>query len=379
MTRRENGEGSKPILRKDGRWQINLAYLDQDGLAHRTSITGKTESEVRRKRKDIVKRLNEGKPARDKKMTLDVLVEQWITGALEISDRKRSTKALYATVARKHIAGSKLGAHTLDKIKPSSVESWLVELRGKGLAQSSIRTAYVVLRAILDTAVRDGDLGTNPVAVIKRPKVVREEATYLSKEQFDALLKAAEGSRYAPLFELLVNTALRRGEALALQWRDIDFEARTIFVRGTLSRVDGELVVTEPKTEASKAKIPMSKGSEKVLKSLRVRQAKEKLAAGSQWHQTGYVFTTELGEPCDPRNALRAITVAAKRAELPGVGLHTLRHSAASIMLSNGVPLLVVSRICRHSSIQITADTYGHVSPTVAHEAMSVLDAALGG
>jgi site-specific recombinase XerD len=81
----------------------------------------------------------------------------------------------------------------------------------------------------------------------------------------------------------------------------------------------------------------------------------------------GFGAETKVGEPCDPRNALRALKVAAKRASLPStVGLHTLRHSAASVMLAAGVPLKVVSEIFGHASVAITGDVYGHVSPDVS-------------
>jgi integrase len=96
------------------------------------------------------------------------------------------------------------------------------------------------------------------------------------------------------------------------------------------------------------------------------------------WQPTPYVFTTELGEPCDPRNALRAPKTAAKRAGRPSsVGLHTLRPSAASVMLSAGVPLKVVSEVFGHASVAITGDIYGHVSPEVSREALIRLSNAL--
>lgn len=85
------------------------------------------------------------------------------------------------------------------------------------------------------------------------------------------------------------------------------------------------------------------------------------------------MFTTEFGEPCDPRNAFRALRVAATKAGLPHAGLHTLRHSAASVMITGGVPLKVVSEVLGHSSIAITGDIYGHVTPDVARQAMDLL------
>ncbi len=255
----------------------------------------------------------------------------------------------------------------------------MLSLRESGRSDSTVRQVYTVGRAILDAAVRDGLLARNPFAAVKRPKITAAEATYLSPAQVAALLGAARPSRYAPMFELLVSSGLRRGEALALRWSDVDLTNGLARVRGTLSRVDGELVVTAPKSERSNRTIPLSESATAVLKALKVRQAAERLRAGSVWTETGFVFTTELGEPCDPRNALRALKVAAEAAGLSGVGLHTLRHSAASVRLTNGVPLKVVSDLLGHSGISVTADVYGHVSPDVSRTAVDVLGAALAG
>jgi integrase len=203
--------------------------------------------------------------------------------------------------------------------------------------------------------------------------VTAREAAYLAPDQVRSLLLVAKSSRYAPLFELLVNTGLRRGEALALHWFDIDFDEKLLRVRGTLARVAGELVVTETKTPRD----PPLPAAE-LPRDVRANQRIERLRAGSMWQPTPYVFTTELGERCDPPNALRALKAAAKRAGLPSsVGLHTLRHSAASVMLSAGVPLKVVSEVFGHASVAITGDIYGHVSPEVSREALTRLSDAL--
>ena len=187
------------------------------------------------------------------------------------------------------------------------------------------------------------------------------------------LLRAAEGSRYAPLSALLVHTGLRRGEALALQWSDVDLAKGILRVRDTLSRIDGELTVTEPKTARPKRFAPISEPAERMLRRVHAAQAEERRLVGSEWRQTGFVFTTEFGEPCDPRNAFRALRAAATKAGLPHAGLHTLRHSAASVMLTRGVPLKVVSDILGHSSSAITPDIYRHGAPDVARQAMDTL------
>jgi integrase len=326
---------------------------------------------------EIRSRVLDGQPAKDRRQTVRAYAMHWIDTTLQASERKQTTKDLYAGVAQSHVLGSSLGRLTLDRVRPSHVEGWVVGLRRKGLADSTIRTAYTVLRAILDTAVRDGAIAVNPSAAVRRPKVTRTEATHLTPVQVAELLHAARRSRYARLFELLVHTGLRRGEALALRWSDIDLERGTLRVRGTLARIDGALVVTEPKTAKSNRFVPISAPAERLLRDVQRAQAAERVHAGSAWHETGHVFTTETGEPSDPRNALRAFKAAAARAGLPAASLHTLRHSAASVMLTHGVPLKVVSDILGHSSIAITGDVYGHVSPDVSRDAVTTLGTVL--
>ncbi len=376
--RRENGEGSAPRQRADGRWQVEFRRVDEYGKMQRSYVYGKTLTEVRAKAKEVRDRLSKGQPAKDRRVTLAEFTEDWISSALAASERKSSTKTTYSILARTHIVDSKLGALTLDRVKPMTVEKFVVELRSKGLADSTVRQVYTVLRAILATAVRDGAMATNPAAAVARPRVSRHEAAYLTPEEVRTLLAAASGSRYEPLFELLAHTGLRRGEALALRWDDVDLDKHVLSVSGTLARVDGVLVVTEPKTARSKRFVHVSPAVEDLLRRVRRRQVEERLRAGSQWVERGFIFTTEFGEPCDPRNALRALKAAAAKAKLPAsVGLHTLRHSAASTMLTNGVPLKVASEILGHSSISITADTYGHVAPKVAQAALDTLSSAL--
>lgn len=377
MPRRANGEGSKPVQRKDGRWAAAVAWTDETGRKGRTWVYGKTAAETRTKVKAVARRLDDGLTAQDDKGKLDAFAATWVTSTLAASDRKQSTKTLYGGLTKSHIIGSKLGAMRLDRIKPGHIEAWVVELRDQGKAPSTVRQVYTVLRAVLDTAVRDGLIARNPAAAVKRPKAATTEAAHLTSAEVRALLTAAQGSRYVPLFELLVKTGLRRGEALALHWRDVDLDAGLLRVRGTLARVDGALTVTETKTEKSRRTVPLSPAAVDVLREVRQRQRREQLAAGSKWVKTPFVFTTEFGQPCDPRNASRALSTAAKAAKLEGVGLHTLRHSAASVMLMNGVPLKVVSDVLGHASVAITGDVYGHVSPDVSREALETLSEAL--
>ncbi|QIX27513.1 site-specific integrase [Nocardioides sp. JQ2195] len=376
QSRRPKGEGSI-FQRADGRWIGRITYDDPaTGLRKRSQVSGDTKKAASDALKKIRERVEKKQPPRDDTATFGSFAEQWISSSLEVSDRKQSTKTLYAGLTRSHVIDSDLGRSPMNRIKASTVERFITQLRGKGLSDSTVRQVYTVARGIGDAAVRDRLITENPFGQVKRPKVEHREAAVLTVEEARVLVTEAGGSRYALLFELLINTGLRRGEALALKWSDVDLEGRTARVRKTLVRQGGDLIRTAPKSKKSDRTIPLSAAALDVLRRTKKRNAEDRLKAGSKWHETGYVFVTEFGEPCDPRNALRALQVAAERADLPGVGLHTLRHTAATMMLNAGIPMATVSRIMGHASIAVTVDLYGHVSPDVARDAFDALGAA---
>jgi len=377
MTKRANGEGS--IYRRgDGRWSGALSYVDRSGVRKRHVEYGPTQKDVRDKLRAARDRLDGGAPVRDAKVTLAVYVEQWIATTLAASDRKGSTKQLYAGLARTHLCPAPLGALPLDRLRASDVEALVHRKRRDGKAGSTVRQIYTVLRAVLDTAVRDDLLARNPAAVVKRPAVERREAHYLTAEQVRTLVAGIAEDRLRALYLLLLGTGLRRGEALAAGWDDLDLEGGQIRVRGTLSRIGGELVITEPKTDKSRRVVPIPQPVLVELRAHRVRQLQERLHAGSEWREHGLVFCSHTGTPLDPRNALRSLQAIAVRVGLPGVGLHTLRHSAASALISAGVHMKVVQEVLGHSSYAITADVYAHVGVTQQRDAADRLAEAFG-
>jgi len=181
------------------------------------------------------------------------------------------------------------------------------------------------------------------------------------------------------VLSLVAMTGLRRGEALALTWADVDHDSSTLRVRRSLSRVDGELVSTSPKTAKSRRALPMSPQVSELLQAHRQQQDDERQRAGSLWQDTDLVFTTELGKPMDPRNVLRTVARSAERVGIEHrVGVHSLRHSAATAMLEAGVNLKAVSDLLGHTDIRMTANTYGHVSDATSRAAMDALGTAMG-
>ena len=228
--------------------------------------------------------------------------------------------------------------------------------------------------------MRDGLIARNPAVLVTRPGVARREAKHLDADGVAAVLRAAESSRYYPALVLIAATGLRKGEALALSWDRsvVNLDESWLKVRKTVGRVGAELVFSEPKTDRSRRTVPLSPAVVGMLRRHRTEQKAERLRAGDQWQETGLVFTTEFGTPVDPRNFLRVIEEAAKAAGVDGVGVHTLRHSAAVGWLEAGVHIKAVADMLGHSSISITGDIYGHTSDGTARAAVDGWSGALG-
>lgn len=378
MAKRANGEGSVR-QRPNGRWEGRVSYIDPATEKRRSvSVYGATAAEARRELKKVRARLDDGKRAKDAPDTVASWLERWRESSLAASDRRATTKSLYGSLSRKHLEDGDIGRKRLDKLKPSDVEAMIVELRGKGLADSTVRSTYTALRLALDVAVRDGLLASNPAAKVKRPAVVRQEAKYLPAADVARLLDAAKDLRYYVAVLMMATTGLRRGEVAGLRWSDIDLTEGELRVRNTLSRVDGELVLTEPKTDHSRRRLPLHASVVTELKAWRKQQLEERLAAGNLWTDTGMVFCTELGTMVDPRNMLRTVELAAAKAEIADVGAHTMRHSAAVAWLESGVHIKAAADLLGHSSISITGDLYGHTSDDTARAAVDGLGTALG-
>jgi integrase len=393
-----NGEGSIYKRMRDGRhtgYIGAISYTDDVGQTKRHMVYGKTRTDVRDKMKQARERLDNGAAVKDSKRTLADWLAHWRATTLAASDRKESTRELYANLCRRHLEPEPFGAIRLDKLKPSDVEALVLAMRAKtkpgkrtekslnpepvrALSDATIRQTYTVLRAALDGAVRDGLLAKNPAAAVKRPGIARREARHASAVDVNKILLCADGLRYRNLLVLIAATGLRRGEALALHWSDVDLDAGKLVVRGTLGRVGGKLLITEPKTDRSRRTVPIAPPLVAMLRAHRADQDAERYAAANQWQDHGLVFASEFGTPVDPRNILRTIQIAAQKAGMSDIGVHTLRHSAAVTWLESGVHIKAVADLLGHSSIAITGDIYGHTSDDTARTAVEGLAGQLG-
>lgn len=165
---------------------------------------------------------------------------------------------------------------------------------------------------------------------------------------------------------------------MALRWDHVDLDGGALKVAATIGRVEERLVISQPKTERSRRTVPLNPAVVAMLRRHRAAQNADRLRAGNQWVDSGLVFTNEFGGPVEPRNLLRTIEVAAKVAGVQGIGVHTLRHSAAVAWLEAGVHIKAVADLLGHSSIAITGDVYGHTSDDTARAAVDGLASQLG-
>ncbi|MDG5483340.1 tyrosine-type recombinase/integrase [Mycolicibacterium gadium] len=389
-----NGEGSIYKRMRNGKqtgYIGAISYTDDSGQAKRHMVYGLTRTQVRDKMKAVRDRLDNGAAVKDSRRTVADWLKHWRATTLAASDRKASTRELYGNLSRRHLENGAFGEIRLDRLKPSDVEALVLTMRAKlkparapnadpvrALSDATIRQVYTVLRTGLDGAVRDGLLAKNPAAAVKRPGVARREARHVSTVDVTKLLQCAEGLRYRDVLVLISGTGLRRGEALALRWSDVDLDSGMLVVRGTLGRVEGKLVISEPKNDRSRRSVPIAAPLVAMLRDHRLAQDAERAAAGNQWVDHGLVFATEFGTAVDPRNALRTIEIASQKAGIPDVGVHTLRHSAAVAWMESGVHIKAVADLLGHSSIAVTGDVYGHTSDTTARSAVDGLSDQLG-
>lgn len=375
MSKRHNGEGTVR-QRPNGTWEARLSYIDpMTDKPRRVSFYGPSAENVREQMKEARDRVDAAEPVKDSVQRFGDYLAHWLDSALEASSRKQSTKVLYRNLS-KHLAP--LSGKQLGKLRKTDIDGLIVGMRKKGLSDSTVRSVYTVLRAVLEDAKDDGLVAVNMAAKVARPGIARREAKHLSVADVTAVLAAATGLRYGPVLTLIAATGLRRGEAIGLHWKDVNLETGELKVRHTLGRVGTELLITEPKTARARRTIPLSAPMVKLFKAQRAAQAAEKLKAGNQWTESGLVFTTEFGGPVDPRNMLRTIELASKKAEVEGVGVHTLRHSAAVAWLEQGVHIKAVADLLGHSSISVTGDVYGHTSDETTKAAIDGLTSQLG-
>jgi integrase len=284
---------------------------------------------------------------------------------------KPTTLANYQRYVSQHIVGSKLGAMQLSDIRRSHVNAFLAELTKAGRGAVTVRRVLAVLRMVFSTAVRDELVGSNPAFMADKPAVADSHVEAWEPADIAEFLHRCGRHRLGALFELAIDTGLRRGEITGLRWQDVNLADREITVRHNRVSIDGRIEEHTTKSRSGRRTVPLSDFGVAALLAWKLRQDGEAEAAQEAWQGTDYVFTNELGAPLDPARVTRLFQrIRCEGEPLPELTFHGLRHCAASLLLASGVDIAVVSKLLGHSSVSVTADIYAHMLKGVGQRAV---------
>jgi integrase len=313
-----------------------------------------------------------------------VTVEQWlIHWQNTIAQRKvrPSTLVRYKQLIKHQIVPG-IGHHRLDRLQPEHIEAMYTELLNRNdnpLRPATVLQCHRVLSRALKVAMQRGRVARNVCTLIDAPSVQREEVQPLTQDDARKVLATATG-RNAARWSVALALGLRQGEALGLQWDAVDLEAASMRIRQALQRRPGVgLVMVQPTSRAGRRTIAIPARLVKDLKAHRADQNAERLTAGSEWRERDLVFCQPNGSPIDPTVDHRAWRALLVKAGVRQVRLHDARHTAASLLLQQGVPARVVMEVLGHSQVGLTLGTYSHVAVEVTQEAAKRMGEALWG
>ncbi len=372
MSKRVKGEGSV-YQRADGRWVAVIPLED-----------GKKKFIYRKKQSEALKELQLANQAKMQgtfvttgDQTLNIFLTSWLQDTIQHNVRPK-TYIRYCQLITLHILPA-LGKIQLQKLSPQHLQKLYNTKRQEGYAPQTVQHIHRVLHRALNDALRWNLVARNTCNLIDTPRVPRKEMQVLTGEQAQQFLETAKGDPLEALYLLALTTGMRQGEILALQWKDIDFTHGILQVRRTISRLPKQgFQVSEPKTPKSRRSIHLAPTTLDALKLHRVRQHEQRLAAGPEWDEQGWIFCNTLGRPVEVGNMMRrSFRPILAKAGLPRIRFHDLRHSCATLLLSLGVHPKVVQERLGHSQIAVTLDTYSHVLPHLQEEAANRLDILL--
>lgn len=375
--RAANGQGERPRWNPDrkryeARLTIGLRAVELDDGTTRTEavrrmVTAPTQEELATKL-DALRRAIAAGPTLAADPTVAEWLDHWLHEVLPHTDVAATTRDNYERVVSLYIEPH-VGRLKLAKLAPADVRRMIARLDADGKSPNTQRLARSVLRRSLRAAQVDGLVARNVAALADGVRLGRStKGRTLTPDQARALLSTAAGGRYEALVTLLLALGLRRGEALGLSWSDVELErtpATLTVARALKKDARGALYLDDPKTIGSRRTLHLPGFVVDALRRQRAQQAADRLAFGAGWGgpwlAEELVFTSTIGTPVDPDNFRREFSRLTEQAGLGHWTPHELRHSAASLLLANGVPLKEISEALGHSSIRVTADVYGHL------------------
>lgn len=392
VRRRSAGEGS--VYPNGDRWRGAVTWTEPGGKRHRRTVTGRTSDEARGKLDDLRRDLRLGNLApAGPALTVGDYLASWI-GRHRSHVRPATWRGqemhvrVYLVPALGRISLARLSAADVERVLSAFLVTGRPDRPAKrgrgrqnaaGVSPQTVRHIRTTLRRALGDAVRDGHAARNAAAEARPPYAPHRPITYLSAADLRKLLEATREDPLGPIYALASTTGLRLGELLGLTWGDV--VDGTLTVRRSLARGHaGGWELAEPKSTRSRRSIPLPLVARQAIETQRTRQRFARNAADTAWQdRDGLVFTDAVGRPLAPELVSREFGKARDLAGVPRVRFHDLRHSAATTLLAQGVPLAVISEWLGHSGIAITASAYAAVVPELRTAARDAMDRAMGG
>ncbi|QMU70141.1 site-specific integrase [Streptacidiphilus sp. P02-A3a] len=406
---RANGDGTV-YQRKDGRWEAAGYVLASGGTRKRVHVYGSTRKEALAKLTEKISASNRGVPVVTAQGSLAAYLTYWLEN-VAVHHLRETTHTRYTAVVHQYLIPG-LGRKKLAKLTAKDVRTWLNELRTvcqcctrgtdarrdpraqasrrprccalgrcchKRLSPLTLAYLHSVLKSALEHAVREEEIPRNVARNVRTGTPRPRRFNPLTADEARQFLSAVQGHRLAALFELALRTGLRKGELLGLHWEDLDLDSGTASIRRTLQRTASSGLAGLPtKTISSERRIALPASCVTSLRAHRARQAGERERAGSEWHGSGYVFTRTDGHPIEPATLTRHFNALLREAHLRPIRFHDLRHSTATLLLEQGVELVVIKELLGHAHIGVTATVYAHVRLRLQRQAIDLLGHALG-
>jgi integrase len=363
------------VARGRQRWLIRV-FLGRDRETRKRRYHNRTvHGTARRAQEYLTKMLHErdlGRGLEGSQITLGEFLDRWLATAAKPKLRDKSYRS-YEGLLRRYVRPS-IGDRVLSAITPLDLQDACQRLVDRGLSSRTIRYTHSVLRSAIRQAIRWRLLLQDPTEGAQLPRLGRREMRVLSAEQSRSFLKAALKTRYGPVFAIALTTGMRPSEYLALKWPDIDWERGTVGVVRTLEKVKGSWGFADTKRDRSRRVIKLQ---EWVLENLKGLHAIRPRSKCNMPDAVDLVFTTPAGRPVHSDKLAKKFKAMLRESGLPAIRLYDLRHTAATLALSAGVPPKVVAEQLGHASAAFTLDIYSHVLPHMQAGAASRVEALL--
>ena len=355
-SRRRNGDGN--TYRHKNGWRTVISHKGQTVTA-----MGRSEQESRRLAKEKIKAL----PIYDgslvpaaAKLTTGEYLTNWITKKHKTSIAA-TTYRRYASLINIHIIPA-MGTIKLQAVTKNHVNALMLQMREKGQSARSQQQARAVLSAAFESAMEDDLVASNPVAKSRTITLDSPQIHPLSLMEVQTLLTKTTGVQMQARVRMATLYAMRQGEALGLQWKDVDFTKKTVFIWQQIQKIEGEYEFVKLKSEDSIRTLEINDETLAALKAHKIQQNMDRLAMGDKWVDHDLVFTTTNGKPIDCKTDYRQWHRALAIAGLPIKRLHDARHTAATLLFDQGIDIEVIRRFMGHSSVLLTSKTYVHHS-----------------